>query len=113
VLGDKHDNLVHLFERDCSVQRRNKKMVERAPAPYMDEVTRSALCEPALRFACAVNYSHAGTVEHTVTEVVTGVDIVKAQIRVTEGARAGSDDSLIPRQEDISLCGHALQCRRP
>ena len=133
VLGDKHGNLVHLFERDCSVQRRNQKVVERAPAPYMDEVSRQELCESALRLARAAHYSHAGTVEylydvdsgkyyfievnpriqveHTVTEQVTGVDIVKAQIRVTEGARVGAEDSFIPFQQDISLRGHALQCR--
>ncbi len=133
VLGDKHGNLVHLFERDCSVQRRNQKVVERAPAPYMDEATRTELCESALRLARAAHYSHAGTVEylydvdtgkyyfievnpriqveHTVTEVVTGVDIVKAQIRVTEGATVGDEDSFIPLQKDISLRGHALQCR--
>jgi pyruvate carboxylase len=133
VLGDRHGNLVHLFERDCSVQRRNQKVVERAPAPYMDEATRQELCASALRLARAANYSHAGTVEylfdvdsgkyyfievnpriqveHTVTEVVTGVDIVKAQIRVTEGARVGEDDSFIPLQADITLRGHALQCR--
>jgi len=133
VMGDQHGNLVHLFERDCSVQRRNQKVVERAPAPYMDEATRQELCESALRLARAARYSHAGTVEylydvdsgkyyfievnpriqveHTVTEVVTGVDIVKAQIRVTEGARVGDEDSFIPFQQDISLRGHALQCR--
>jgi len=133
VLGDTHGTLVHLFERDCSVQRRNQKVVERAPAPYMDEATRAALCASALRLARAAHYSHAGTVEylydvdsgkyyfievnpriqveHTVTEVVTGVDIVKAQIRVTEGARVGDEDSFIPLQQDISLRGHALQCR--
>lgn len=133
VLGDKHGNLVHLFERDCSVQRRNQKVVERAPAPYMDEATRQELCESALRLARTAHYSHAGTVEylfdvdtgkyyfievnpriqveHTVTEQVTGVDIVKAQIRVTEGARVGDDDSFIPLQKDITLRGHALQCR--
>jgi pyruvate carboxylase len=133
ILGDRHGNLVHLFERDCSVQRRNQKVVERAPAPYMDEVTRQELCASALRLAREANYSHAGTVEylfdvdtgqyyfievnpriqveHTVTEVVTGVDIVKAQIRVTEGAKVGDDDSFIPLQKDISLRGHALQCR--
>jgi len=132
VLGDKHGNLVHLFERDCSVQRRNQKVVERAPAPYMDETKRAELCESALRLAREANYSHAGTVEylfdadtdkfyfievnpriqveHTVTEEVTGVDVVKAQIRVTEGKRIGQDD-LLPAQKDIQLNGHALQCR--
>ena len=133
ILGDKHGNLVHLFERDCSVQRRNQKVVERAPAPYMDETTRQELCASALRLGNAANYSHAGTVEylydvdtgkyyfievnpriqveHTVTEQVTGVDIVKAQIRVTEGAHIGDDGAFIPYQKDITLRGHALQCR--
>ena len=133
VLGDTHGNLVHLFERDCSVQRRNQKVVERAPAPYLDGATRQSLCEAALRLARTVGYSHAGTVEflmdadtgefyfievnpriqveHTVTEEVTGIDVVKAQIRVTEGARIGDADSLIPAQPDIRLHGHALQCR--
>jgi len=133
VMGDTHGKLVHLYERDCSVQRRNQKVVERAPAPYMDDATRAELCESALRLARAAGYSHAGTVEylydvdsgkyyfievnpriqveHTVTEQVTGVDIVKAQIRVTEGAHVGDEDSFIPFQQDISLRGHALQCR--
>ncbi|MDR3435079.1 pyruvate carboxylase [Telmatospirillum sp.] len=133
VLGDSYGNIVHLFERDCSVQRRNQKVVERSPAPYLDEKMREELCESALRLARAAHYTHAGTVEflmdvdtgkyyfievnpriqveHTVTEQVTGVDIVKAQIRVTEGYRIGQEDSFIPRQEDIRLSGHALQCR--
>jgi pyruvate carboxylase len=132
ILGDTHGNLVHLFERDCSVQRRNQKVVERAPAPYLDAARREALCQTALTLGRGVNYTHAGTVEllmdadsgrfyfievnpriqveHTVTEEVTGLDIVKAQIRVTEGGRIGADDYL-PRQEDIRLSGHALQCR--
>lgn len=133
ILGDTHGNLVHLFERDCSVQRRNQKVVERAPAPYLDDKTRALLCDSALKLGRAVGYTHAGTVEflmdadsgqyyfievnpriqveHTVTEEVTGVDIVKAQIRMTEGARIGDPDSFVPRQEEIRLNGHALQCR--
>lgn len=136
LLGDVHGNLVHLFERDCSVQRRNQKVVERAPAPYLDQATRNALCESALKLGRAVNYTHAGTVEflmdaetgqfyfievnpriqveHTVTEQVTGVDIVKAQIRVSEGLRIGEKDdngTRIPPQSEIILNGHALQCR--
>jgi pyruvate carboxylase len=133
VLGDRHGNVVHLFERDCSVQRRNQKVVERAPAPYLDAARREALCESALRLARAVGYTHAGTVEflmdsdtgefyfievnpriqveHTVTEEVTGIDIVRAQIRVTEGARIGDPDGPCPAQQDIRLNGHALQCR--
>lgn len=136
LMGDTHGNLVHLFERDCSVQRRNQKVVERAPAPYLDDKTRKELCEAALRLGRAVNYTHAGTVEflmdadtsqfyfievnpriqveHTVTEQVTGIDIVKAQIRVSEGIKIGEKDEHgagIPVQEDIRLNGHALQCR--
>nr|WP_264757570.1 pyruvate carboxylase [Acinetobacter sp. ANC 4173] len=133
ILGDTHGNLVHLFERDCTVQRRNQKVVERAPAPYLSEAQRAALCEAALRLARAVDYTHAGTVEflmdavteqfyfievnpriqveHTVTEEITGIDIMKAQIRVTEGAQVGDGTSFIPQQEHIKLLGHALQCR--
>jgi pyruvate carboxylase len=133
VLGDTHGNLVHLFERDCSVQRRNQKVIERAPAPYLKPAQREELCQAALTLARGVNYTHAGTVEflmdadtgkfyfievnpriqveHTVTEEVTGIDIVKAQIRVSEGARIGDPDSYIPAQKDIVLHGHALQCR--
>jgi pyruvate carboxylase len=133
VIGDTHGNLVHLYERDCSVQRRNQKVVERAPAPYLSEAQRAELCAAALRLAKAANYTHAGTVEflmdadtnqfyfievnpriqveHTVTEQVTGVDIVKAQIRISEGARIGDEDSYVPRQEEVRLNGHALQCR--
>ncbi|BAK77029.1 pyruvate carboxylase [Pseudogulbenkiania sp. NH8B] len=133
ILGDTHGNLVHLFERDCSVQRRNQKVVERAPAPYLNASQRADLCEAALKLARAVGYTHAGTVEflmdadtgafyfievnpriqveHTVTEAITGVDIVKAQIRITEGAKIGDADSFVPAQPDIRLLGHALQCR--
>jgi pyruvate carboxylase len=133
VIGDTHGNLVHAFERDCSVQRRNQKVVERAPAPYLEESRRAELCGAALKLARAAQYTHAGTVEflmdadtddfyfievnpriqveHTVTEEVTGVDIVKAQIRISEGARIGDADAYVPRQEDIRLHGHALQCR--
>jgi pyruvate carboxylase len=133
IMGDRHGNLVHLFERDCSVQRRNQKVVERAPAPYLDAAGRTELCEAALKLGRAVGYTHAGTVEflmdadtgkfyfievnpriqveHTVTEQVTGIDIVKSQIRVSEGAKIGDADCPVPRQSDIRLNGHALQCR--
>ncbi len=133
ILGDDHGNLVHLFERDCSVQRRNQKVVERAPAPYLSEAQRAELTEMALRIGRAANYRCAGTVEflmdvdtghfyfievnpriqveHTVTEEVTGIDIVKAQINVMNGATIGEAGSGVPRQEDIKLNGHALQCR--
>ncbi len=132
ILGDIHGNLVHLFERDCSVQRRNQKVVERAPAPYLSDEQRQSLCAAALKLAAGAGYTHAGTVEflmdadtgnfyfievnpriqveHTVTEEVTGIDIVKAQIKVSEGATIGNDDYL-PAQANIRLSGHALQCR--
>lgn len=133
ILGDKHGHLLHLFERDCSVQRRNQKVVERAPAPYLTGKTRAALCDAALRLAKAVNYTHAGTVEflmdadtdeyyfievnpriqveHTVTEQVTGIDLVKAQIAITQGLQIGVPGGFVPIQGDIQLNGHALQCR--
>ncbi len=134
ILGDSHGNIVHLFERDCTVQRRNQKVVERAPAPYLDEARRAELCEYGLRIARHANYQCAGTVEflmdaddgkfyfievnprvqveHTVTEEVTGIDIVKAQIRITEGATIGDvADSGVPPQHLITLDGHAVQCR--
>ncbi|MBQ5460185.1 MAG: ATP-grasp domain-containing protein, partial [Rhodocyclaceae bacterium] len=132
ILGDTHGKRVHLFERDCSVQRRNQKVVERAPAPYLTPAQREALCKAALRIARGVSYTHAGTVEflmdadtgafyfievnpriqveHTVTEEVTGVDLLKAQIAVSEGARIGAS-AFLPAQPDIHLSGHALQCR--
>ncbi|KAB7624378.1 pyruvate carboxylase [Alkalilimnicola sp. S0819] len=133
VLGDTHGNLVHLFERDCTVQRRNQKVVERAPAPYLDDDTRESLCQSALRLARAAGYYNAGTVEflmdadsgefyfievnpriqveHTVTEEVTGIDIVKAQIRIAEGNAIGDGITGVPEQARIKLEGHALQCR--
>ena len=134
ILGDSYGNLVHLFERDCSIQRRHQKVIERAPAPYMDPQTREALCDAALAIGKATNYCNAGTVEflmdqdtgkfyfievnprvqveHTVTEVVTGIDIVKAQIHVAEGGYVGMvDETGVPPQEQIHLTGHALQCR--
>ncbi len=141
ILGDQHGNLVHLHERDCTVQRRNQKVVERAPAPYLDAAGRAALCDSALRLMRSVGYTHAGTVEflmdaddgqcyfievnpriqveHTVTEMITGIDIVKAQIRITEGGHIGVTQDLgdgshasgVPLQAQIELNGHALQCR--
>jgi pyruvate carboxylase len=133
VLGDTHGNVVHLFERDCSIQRRNQKVVERAPAPYLNAAQRDELCGYALKIARATSYVGAGTVEflmdadtgkfyfievnpriqveHTVTEQVTGIDIVKAQIHILEGEAIGSAESGVPAQGDIRLNGHALQCR--
>ncbi|MEJ8570503.1 pyruvate carboxylase [Microbaculum marinum] len=133
ILGDTHGNAVHLFERDCSIQRRNQKVVERAPAPYLDAAQREEICGYALKIARAVNYVGAGTVEflqdmdtgafyfievnpriqveHTVTEEVTGIDIVKAQICIQDGAEIGTPGSGVPAQDDIRLNGHAMQCR--
>ena len=133
VLGDTHGNTVHLFERDCSIQRRNQKVVERAPAPYLSQAQREELCGHALKIAAATDYVGAGTVEflqdadtgrfyfievnpriqveHTVTEEVTGIDIVKAQIHILEGAVIGTPESGVPPQAEIRLNGHALQCR--
>lgn len=133
LIGDDHGNLVHLFERDCSVQRRNQKVVERAPAPYLPQQVRDDLTGAAIRLGQAANYRGAGTVEflldadtdkfyfievnpriqveHTVTEVVTGIDIVKAQIKLLEGAVIGTPESGVPKQEDIRLNGNAIQCR--
>ena len=133
VLGDQYGNVVHLFERECSMQRRNQKVVERAPAAYLTPKQREAVCVSAVRLAQSANYVAAGTVEflmdadsdkfyfmevnpriqveHTVTEVVTGIDLVKAQIRVCEGMKIGAKDAVVPKQADIRLNGHALQCR--
>jgi pyruvate carboxylase len=133
VLGDTHGNAVHLFERDCSIQRRNQKVVERAPAPYLDAIQRGELCDHALKIARATSYIGAGTVEflmdadtgkfyfievnpriqveHTVTEEVTGIDIVKAQIHILDGFEIGRPESGVPSQSEIRLNGHALQCR--
>ena len=133
LIGDSHGNVVHLFERDCSMQRRHQKVVERAPAPYLDPGSRESLCEAAVQLARAAGYRSAGTaeflmdadsgafyfievnpriqVEHTVSEAVTGIDIVKAQLRIAEGARIGDPSSGVPSQSAIRLNGHALQCR--
>ncbi|WP_067732540.1 pyruvate carboxylase [Novosphingobium naphthalenivorans] len=134
LLGDSHGNLFHLFERDCSIQRRNQKVIERAPAPYLDETTRRALCDAALRIGRATGYVGAGTVEflmdqdsgafyfievnpriqveHTVTEMVTDIDIVKAQIRIATGGHLGvPEETGVPPQDQIRLTGHAMQCR--
>ncbi|MFO7303953.1 MAG: pyruvate carboxylase [Gammaproteobacteria bacterium] len=133
ILGDAYGNLVHLFERDCTVQRRNQKLIERAPATFLTDEQRAALCEAALKIGRAVNYLNAGTVEflqdadtgqfyfievnpriqveHTVTEAVTGIDIVHAQLRIAEGARIGTPQSGVPEQKDIRLNGYAMQCR--
>ncbi|MGN6771743.1 MAG: pyruvate carboxylase, partial [Rhizobiaceae bacterium] len=133
ILGDMHGNIVHLFERDCSIQRRNQKVVERAPAPYLNDAERQELSGHALKIAGATDYIGAGTVEflmdadtgkfyfievnpriqveHTVTEEVTGIDIVKAQIHILDGFAIGTPESGVPPQGEIRLNGNALQCR--
>ncbi len=134
IIGDLHGNIVHLFERDCSVQRRHQKIVERAPAPYLNKAQQDDICAQALGLMNHVGYQNAGTVEflmdvdtgafyfievnprlqveHTVTEEITGIDIVKAQIRIAEGAEIGAtSDCAIPKQKDIKINGCAIQCR--
>ena len=132
ILGDNHGNIIHLFERDCSIQRRHQKIIERAPAHFLNQKTRNEICSAAIKIAKQVNYVGAGTVEfllnkntnnfyfievnpriqveHTVTEEVTGIDIVKAQIKIAENEKIGSHHSL-PSQENITLDGFAIQCR--
>ncbi len=132
ILGDKHGEIYHLYERDCSVQRRNQKVVERAPAPYLTEEQRAEICELGRRICAHVNYECAGTVEflmdmntgkfyfievnprvqveHTVTEEVTGIDIVQAQILIAEG-KTLAEATGKASQDDIRLNGHALQTR--
>jgi pyruvate carboxylase len=132
ILGDTHGNMYHLFERDCSVQRRNQKVVERAPAPYLSEAQREEICQLGHRICKHVDYECAGTVEflmdmdsgnfyfievnprvqveHTVTEEVTGIDIVQAQIKIAEG-KTLTEATGKASQYDITLNGHALQTR--
>lgn len=133
VLADRHGNVVHLFERDCTVQRRHQKVVELAPSPRLGGATRDALCQAAVRLMREAGYICAGTVEflmdaesgefffievnprvqveHTVTEAVTGIDIVKAQIRISQGERIGDPASGVPAQREIAVNGAAMQCR--
>jgi 3-methylcrotonyl-CoA carboxylase alpha subunit len=131
VFGDSHGNVVHLFERDCSLQRRHQKVIEEAPAPGMDEATRAEICAAAVRAAKAVDYEGAGTiefiadaseglradsiffmemntrlqVEHPVTEEITGVDLVEWQLRVASG------EPIPLKQDDLSINGHAIEAR--
>ena len=133
LLGDEHGNLVHLFERDCSVQRRHQKVVELAPAPNLSQKLRDGILEAAVKIGKAVNYSCAGTVEflvdvdaskfyfievnpriqveHTVTEEITNIDIVKSQILVAQGMELAHDDIGLGDQKNVQINGFAVQCR--
>ncbi|MBF1045876.1 MAG: pyruvate carboxylase, partial [Peptostreptococcus sp.] len=132
VLGDKYGNIVHLYERDCSVQRRHQKIIEFAPAFSLDPDVRKRICEDAVRIARHVGYSNAGTleflvdkngdyyfiemntrvqVEHTVTEEVTGIDIVQSQILIAEGCKLSDPEINIQSQDDVQVRGYSIQCR--
>ncbi len=132
ILGDNYGNLVHLYERDCSLQRRFQKVVEIAPSPTLSQRTKEALYEYSLRIAKHVDYSNAGTVEflvdneeniyfievnpriqveHTITEQITGIDIVRSQILISMGYELSHPQIYILSQEDISILGYAIQCR--
>jgi pyruvate carboxylase len=133
ILGDRHGGIVHLWERDCSVQRRHQKVVEVAPAIGLDDIIRRGLCDAAVRLMREARYYSAGTVEflvdvdsgewffievnprvqveHTVTEEVTGVDIVRAQIQIAQGHALHGEEMGIPPQNQIEVSGAALQCR--
>ena len=132
VLGDKYGNLIHMFERDYSIQRRHQKVVEFTPALSLSDEQKEAICNDALKIARHVNYRSAGTVEflldkngdhyfiemnpriqveHTVTELVTGIDIVQSQIRVAQGYSLDSDELDLGSQDKVSLRGSAIQCK--
>lgn len=126
VIADTHGNVCHLFERDCSVQRRHQKLIEEAPSPNLPESRRQEICDAAVRMIRGAEYSNAGTVEfivdqnddfffievnariqveHPVSEMITGVDLIKAQISVAAG------DPLPFKQEDLKVIGHSIECR--
>ncbi len=133
VLGDQHGNVVHLHERDCSVQRRYQKVIEFAPSYGLDEKLIEEMAEAAVKIAQSVRYDNAGTVEflydldrkdwffiemnpriqveHTVTEVITGIDLVRSQILVSKGYSLFGEEMSIPAQEDMPKNGYAIQCR--
>jgi acetyl-CoA carboxylase, biotin carboxylase subunit len=126
ILADNHGNAVHLFERDCTLQRRHQKLVEESPSPAIGDDTRKELCDAAVRLVKAAEYANAGTVEflvdkesnfymlevnariqveHPVTESITGIDLIKEQIRIASGEKLGYG------QKDIKRSGHAIECR--
>ncbi len=133
ILGDKHGNVLHLHERDCSIQRRHQKVVEIAPSVALDDKVRHELCDAAVKIAREIKYDNAGTVEflldldsrewffiemnpriqveHTVTEVITGIDLVRSQILVAEGFSLFSPEIDLPQQDQIARNGFAVQCR--
>ena len=133
ILADHHGNVLHLYERDCSLQRRHQKVIERAPAIYLPNKVREEICRAAVKLARRAGLDNAATVEflynktdksfyfievnpriqveHTVTEEITGIDIVKAQIRIAEGEKIGKSGSIVPAQSAIRVSGTAIQCR--
>lgn len=132
ILADQHGNMVHLFERDCSIQRRHQKLIEFTPAFSLSEDKRKEICEDAIKIASSVGYANAGTVEflvdkdqnhyfiemnpriqveHTISEMVTGIDIVQAQILIAQGYALDSEEIGIKSQDDITTRGYAIQCR--
>ncbi|MGL5347093.1 MAG: pyruvate carboxylase [Peptostreptococcaceae bacterium] len=132
ILGDKYGNIVHLYERDCSVQRRHQKIIEFAPAFSLEKSIRESICNDAIKIAQYVGYVNAGTleflvddngehyfiemnprvqVEHTITEMVTGIDIVQSQILIAQGYRLDSEEINIKSQEDVEVRGYSIQCR--
>ncbi|HIV75554.1 MAG TPA: pyruvate carboxylase [Candidatus Pseudogracilibacillus intestinigallinarum] len=131
IIGDQHENVVHLFERDCSIQRRHQKVVEIAPSLSLSDTLREEICEAAVKLSENVKYVNAGTVEflvtgeefyfievnpriqveHTITEMITGIDIVHTQIKVAEGLSLHDPAIGIPKQEEIRTNGYAIQSR--
>lgn len=132
ILGDEQGNVVHLYERDCSIQRRHQKVVEVAPSVTLSDELREEICLSALRLMQKAGYANAGTVEflltpdkkfyfievnpriqveHTITELITGIDIVQTQIRIAEGHALADEEIGIRSQEEIRTSGYAIQCR--
>ena len=126
VLGDNEGNVIHLYDRECSIQRRHQKLIEEAPSPFLDEEHRRSMCDCAVRLAKRAGYVGAGTVEflvdsqqnfyfcemntriqveHPITEAITGIDLVAWQLRIASG------EKLDIVQEDVPRCGHAIECR--